>query len=170
MFFHKCCQKLTLMKCQEGIKNVHCQKPAVNNHFPIWLRFYKTEVQTWGLLCFCPLDNLSVGHQCCSQGGQDSKCKDGLYRSQCCGWRRLLASASRVALWICSRRPEAYDVRLSVKYHAQVKHTYSFFSNAAKGWASPCVLSFKLGHSFKQYLQCQPCSGGPHSRGQLFVI
>lgn len=119
---------------------------------------------------FVPLDNLSVGHQCCSQGGQDSKCKDSLYRSQCCGWRRLLASASRVALWICSRRPEAYDVRLSVKYHAQVKHTYSFFSNAAKGWASPCVLSFKLGHSFKQYLQCQPCSGGPHSRGQLFVI
>lgn len=123
---------------------MRCQKPSVNNHFPIWLRFYKTEVQTWGLMCFCPLDNLSVGHQCCSQGGQDSKCKDGLYRSQCCGWRRLLASASRVALWICSRRPEAYDVRLSVKYHAQVKHTYSFFQMQQKDERHPvsCPLSW----------------------------
>lgn len=66
-----------------------------------------------GFLChlFKSVDNLSVGHQCCAKGGEDSRGKDNLHWSHCCGGRRLLALASRVTLRICSRWPEAHDVR-----------------------------------------------------------
>lgn len=60
------------------------------------------------------LDDLSVGYQCCTKRGQDSRCKNNLHWSYCCGGRRFLAPSSWVTVWICSRWPETYDVRISV--------------------------------------------------------
>lgn len=56
-------------------------------------------------------DYMPVGYQHSSQRGEDRRCQNDLHRPHCRGGGRLLAFAPRIALWICGRWPETYDVR-----------------------------------------------------------
>lgn len=46
------------------------------------------------ICCSSTLDNLSVGHQCCSKGGEDSRCQDHLHRAHSCGGGCVLAPST----------------------------------------------------------------------------
>lgn len=123
------------------------------------------------------IDYLSVGHQCCAQGRKDCRCQDHLHWPHCRSGGRFLAPSSRVTFWISGWWPQTHDVsglNTIIQYDLLLVPDWLFLTSRRFYffWVKILFIYFltQLGHSVQQHLQAQPCSGRPHSWGELPVI
>lgn len=124
------------------------------------------------------VDYLSVGHQCCAQGRKDCRCQDHLHWPHCRSGGRFLAPSSRVTFWISGRWPQTHDVsgfNTIIQYDLLLVPDLLFLTSRRFLFIFLVKILFiyfltQLGHSVQQHLQAQPCSGRPHSWGELPVI